>query len=1614
MRVSQSENGFTITPRIITSHYAAAVRGIAAVLVATVLSGSLWGNAAQAQTKPATETPRVARAQARAMINQLLRQGKIMRPDDAKRGMRGIGRSVFQGTKIEEFHVEVIGTLKKVMGGGDLVLIKVLDGPVVKRDTGIIAGMSGSPVYINGKMLGAIAIGFGFPKEPIGGVTPITQMIQGALPDNAETKRTAQADKSTNARNMAALPAETYRASAPIAIGGQRISQVVVSRDHNQAMTPGTLVGRPCNMLMQLSGFSPSSLPRLKKMFEPWGIEPVIGTGGMSSSPVQAFSAANEKTDVNPPFTPGGAIGVPLVTGDLDMSGVGTITFRWGNRILAFGHPMFGKGAVSMPMTSAYIHDIFPSYQQSFKLASPVREVGALQQDTEFAIGGTVGRRADMVPMHMHLKNAERDIDRSYNVRLIKDPLFTPMLLQMVGSETLGGAFGMDSDKMVRVKFRMEMDGLPTVEKQDYLYAQSDVMMPALGDLFETIMLTQMNPFSRADIKRVDLDVTLEPTRQTAVIKQIAADRNRAKAGDMVRVNVLLEPHETPNQFITRTFNFKVPDDAPDGVLRISATPSSDFWQGQSRVGGAPPDPDNLKELVEAYTKAGATNELMVQASTPQAYLMVGRQKVANPPSSWARLMPPRSSTSIAAYNETQVQRDKVGYSLSGAQYLSIPVESARHSDRERPDSGTTGDSKTASSTSAALAAAMAAEEASTDSGFDPSDYTDDEEYSILRLPFARQMQSSLMVGPQMKTWWNNLSRAYNRLQTSPEAVPPVGAALPPSITPSIVPVKPAGADDKTKDIAATAATATETDNNLARPVSRWIQDDAKDFSRGTFEGAAASSDGTIRPTPRAELLASTTQPVGWSIATDRNGYTYLGAGHKAQIYRVDSQGKTSLIYDGPEVAITALTTDAAGNLYAGVTPGAKVYRFNKDGLMSTIFDGSETFVWALEHDAQGRLLIATGGGEKQIGGAIYRLDDAATRTEPRTVEPLARVPQRHVRSLAVRGNDIFAGTGDEDAVLYQVSGETGALKALYEAGVGAAPSATGAYDPSMAAMMNSASRAMMMGGGSIQMMGADAMMLMASASNDAMMSGGGLQSQGTEILAVAALPDGIYFGTANSGTIYRWTPEQGAVAVYAAPARAVYALKAQNGKLYAAVAGASGAAARAAQISSASGASSAVQTISLPASSGAHGAVYQIDLAPAGSNSGDARAVRLLETRQPQVLAIDLSPAGDLVAATGNNAAVYRVPVGAQASGTYVSNVLDAGRLVRWGALRSIVTNATLETRSGNTLEPDATWSDWQTPTKTDTGEWRIASPNARYLQYRAKLAADGSLSRVEVIYRPQNQAPTVQFATPVGGEFLKAKKKIVWKAKDPDSDTLRYRLWLSRDGGAWQPAELKKTSTANYEIETDKWPDGIYRAKVEASDRERNPEDPLRNEVISSPFTIDNTAPKLTGQTVQNQDDSWRIRAAASDELSPIVGAEWRVYISKDEEKDEEADDSAKTDTTKADAKSESKTDAKADVKADGKTEAKADAKADAADVADADDTSDDETADDTKPEAEWHAMAAGDGIFDGRQEEIIASVEAMAAQGKMPEVKAGIVLEIRVRDAAGNSTTIQVTLS
>ena len=1494
---------------------------------------------AHAQTKPDNPTPLAPKTEAKGLVQQLLREGKIMRAGDAKRGMKGYALSVFQGTKVEKFNIEVLGTLERVQGGGDLVMIKVLDGPVVTRQSGIIQGMSGSPVYINGKLLGAIAIGFGFPKEPIGGVTPITEMIEGALPDNSpraapvkvaqqaatspapsvqnsvQTRLAQALDNSLKASEKQVFTAPqpeiegAYQPKEPLQIGNRRVTRVAVSSDLRVPNWSGpdvaaTMAMRPCTRLVLLSGVSPDSLPRWQRLFSPYGLTPMIGGGAMSKgAQMQVFGTPSTKTGVKANLAPGAAIGVQLASGDVDATGVGTVTYRLGNRLLAFGHPMFNLGGVSMPMTTAYVHDIFPAYDVSFKLASPISVVGELQQDTNFAIGGTVGRVAQTVPMHISLVDPAKKIDRNWNMKLIKDPLFTPQLASNIAQEALTAALGMDSAKTVNIKFRMRLNNGALINRRNAVYADGQVIQGALTEMLTALSLTQQNPFEKGDIAGIDLAVEIVPERKTAVIRQISADRNRAKAGEKVTISVEMQPTDEPDATITKRFVVPIPDDAPNGLLRVAVGPSDNYWSLRARVGGTPPEPGTLPELLEAYDKVGASDVLELQASTPDRFLLVDRKKVSDPPPLWGRLVPQTQSSSLRAYNETVDQKQKSEYILSGQQYLSLPVESLRPSDRNEPVANDADVTDATSSFDDNLT--DGASMTTTDLGDDGGLATDWDRFD--RPSDYRRALGKLNL---------QIPSKGNEPPKLPGAAPapknPIVAPQPPA-TPTATPTPvPSPTPDPKAD-------------GIARPAGRWIQNTAADFGSGNFYGSVVRDDGAIVPGPREKELVSSAEPVAWSLAVAPDKSVYVGTGYNARILQVRN-GVSRVFFEGLEVAITALAVDADGTLYAGASPGGRVYRFKPGGKREILLQTGETFVHALKLTPQG-LYVATGGPR----AALYRVANPATVSANPIAKPLVVLPQTHLNSLDVSGADIYAGASD-DAVLYRID-SAGNATALYQATNPSAGQGT--------ITIQSAGQTQVINVGTD---GATASNVAGVVPTNPLQRRGGITG-GNEITAIVADKDGAYFGTLNSSSVYRYSAARGVSEYWKAPMGAIYTLASKDGDLYAGT---------------------------------DDGGVWRLN-----DNDGDVRATRLLDATQPQVLALAFG-GSDLFAATANNAAVYQIGAGAEGAGNeYDSDIFDAKSVVKWGALRTLGSGVAVQTRSGNTTDPDVTWSDW---TPLD-GE-RIASPAGRYLQYRAVFQQGGSLSRTEAIYRAPNRAPKVAWTLPKGGESLSGKKTLTWTGTDPDGDNLRYSVELSQAGAPFENVLDVTPTDASISIKTDKYADGTYRARVRASDAARNPEDPLADESTSQPFIIDNTAPALNDLTVVKSggtaafstDAVWKLSAKGVDATSPLAGAEWRIKPLVEEKTDKD-----KTDKTKATTVSITED-------ADDESDAKIDADA-LADIAAA-----------KKTRSLWQAIGAADGLFDGKSEDLVAVLDS--AFSPIP-LSSGLEIEVRLRDAAGNQT-------
>ena len=280
--------------------------------------------------------------------------------DLVKPGMKGQGKSVVKGVKIETFDAEVIGVLKHTSPGRDLILCR-LSGMNLDK-TGVIQGMSGSPIYVNNKLLGAVAYAWSFGKEPIAGVTPFSQMVEFAA---AVERREIAAEKNKPTR---------MGLSKPIFLDGRAYSDVTISNDYQDAQ-PTAADGLwlvPLKTPMMTSGMSPRALAILKESFSQHGLVPMQGGAASANIPPE---------ERNISLAPGSALSVALITGDFDMSGIGTVTNVDGKRVYVFGHPMMGLGACDLPMMTGYTHTIFPRLTMSFKMGSPLRTVGVINAD---------------------------------------------------------------------------------------------------------------------------------------------------------------------------------------------------------------------------------------------------------------------------------------------------------------------------------------------------------------------------------------------------------------------------------------------------------------------------------------------------------------------------------------------------------------------------------------------------------------------------------------------------------------------------------------------------------------------------------------------------------------------------------------------------------------------------------------------------------------------------------------------------------------------------------------------------------------------------------------------------------------------------------------------------------------------------------------------------------------------------------------------------------------------------------------------------------------------------------------------------------------------------------
>ena len=443
-------------------------------------------------------------------------------------GMKGQGRTVFAGGKIERFNFEVLGIQRNMAPGRSLILVRASGGPLA--ETGILAGMSGSPCYIDGRLVGALSIGFPFEKEPIGGITPIGEMLD-QLKDLPETP---------SSRTPLILPRMEPPKVLKAALTGQMVPL---------AQLLGTDLATPdgSSQSIPMPLFGTDLVPEARALWQ--GLPVKFMAGPVASAGPSAIGDGEAS-----PLEPGGMVAINLCQGDFDMSAAGTITHVSGKKVLLFGHQLFNLGALDLPLWSATVGGSMPSYQGSFKLAQPVAPVGALRLDRTTGVAGILGAEARMVPMRIGLNLGGRRT-LNFKFELMDHPIVTPNLAATVLAQTLATHVRGLGYQSLSLQGNIKIANHPALVIENMVAdLNANRMATYLGSLLQMITL---NPFERPIIEGISLSVKAEERLDLTLVVGVRPLKARVKRGQTLPVLVTLQNIQGVRE--TATFNLNVP-----------------------------------------------------------------------------------------------------------------------------------------------------------------------------------------------------------------------------------------------------------------------------------------------------------------------------------------------------------------------------------------------------------------------------------------------------------------------------------------------------------------------------------------------------------------------------------------------------------------------------------------------------------------------------------------------------------------------------------------------------------------------------------------------------------------------------------------------------------------------------------------------------------------------------------------------------------------------------------------------------------------------------------------------------------------------------------------------
>lgn len=589
-------------------------------------------------------------------ISVAARDTEFMTVDKLKPGMKGTGKTVFLGTEISEFGVEILGVLKNIYPDGDMILAR-LDNELLDR-TGLIAGMSGSPVYIDGKLIGAVAYGWGFTKETIAGITPIEEML-AVLDSDADIKPFAWGEKQFK-----------YKIKEPISIGRYKYGEILINPKDSpvsSSYSPSTIVLNSIATPVMVSGFAPEILRKLEPTFRNFGLMPVQSGAGTDR--------------IRRRLLPGAVVGVQLLSGDCQLSALGTVTLCRDGKVLAFGHPFLASGKVDFPMTCGSILSIVPSQFISFKLGSSGPAVGRITRDTRTAISGEVGKFARLIPVHIRVKTD--DGKKEFDYRMVHDDFWAPSLLNWCLMNSAADAGGM-GEKSASVNMRIRLADirepvsfenifsmpLPVSETVLHAFLGSLSWQQKLSDSLKQLM---ENPFRKVCVENINVEVEISDKPVTASIERIRVDKNEAAPGEDLKLSIILKPYES--DYVTLRTSIRIPGDLPEGKITIYVCDAGSSLQMTRAVSPEKNKPHSFEQLIDIMQEVGKNNEIMVKVFLPRSGVLIHGEELPSLPGSLVDIMASSKETGIGHLAGEICRRIQTQWVITGCHQLEVMVK---------------------------------------------------------------------------------------------------------------------------------------------------------------------------------------------------------------------------------------------------------------------------------------------------------------------------------------------------------------------------------------------------------------------------------------------------------------------------------------------------------------------------------------------------------------------------------------------------------------------------------------------------------------------------------------------------------------------------------------------------------------------------------------------------------------------------------------------------------------------------------------------------------------------------------------------------------------------------